>query len=106
LSSGEGRGHRIVNEALESEDDTQEIMTEKSVVTAVTESILTLEAETMNNEILRETSDYPKHTTRDQEKLTDTSTEVSRPLYTLFLSLSAQLLFLFLLFFVLFFQSI
>ncbi|OXU20377.1 hypothetical protein TSAR_007126, partial [Trichomalopsis sarcophagae] len=75
----EGRGHRIVNEVLESGDASSsssgplEISTEKFAM--ATESIPTLETETMNNEILGETTDYPKHTTREQEQLTATIIE-------------------------------
>lgn len=72
--SVEGRGHRIVNEALESSGSPAEIVAEKFAM--ATESIPTLETETMNNEILGETTDYPKYTTRDKEHPTATTAEV------------------------------
>lgn len=75
LTSVEGRGHRVVNEALEAVSvGIPEIITEKLVM--ATESVPTLDTETMNNEILGETTDYSKLTAHDQEQITATTTEV------------------------------
>ncbi|KAJ8681387.1 hypothetical protein QAD02_017174 [Eretmocerus hayati] len=75
LSSVEGRGHRIVEETFELGSINPEIITE-SLSDVTDPGFIGLETETMNNEILRETTDYVKRTTLDQEHLTSTATEL------------------------------